>query len=526
LGSPRPGACWPSGRSWRPIAQILGAALALGGGAFAAGIAWAHHADGVKALNPLAGFLLSSVSAPWAVGGLAQRLAPAFWTTIFSTWTSGILGLPGQVVVVIGALLAPSRLRRRLGALLACFLVGPLAFANLYFIHDYYFYESGLCLLAAGGLVLDWVLDADRLARPVRWAIVLVVIATGFFTYSRTYYILVRDNAGRTFELGRALNAVTKVDDVIIIYGYDWNLLIPYFSGRRALMFPGNTQDDPALQEAAFGRLAGERVGALVVAGKMRDRPPFPDSLAIRFGLGLRPVLTSDVVAVYLREKDLAANRPILLRLRLTEHQVAVPSSGDRRRVVVADLPASGRNLFAAMTPRPREVYSQFGLGLNIVGDQTVFGAHPVTELVFDPPPGAQRLQAGFGLLPAAYTDPVKATDGVQFEVVLSHTDGASEVLAQRLLNPVTHPEDRGTQTFDLPLQIARPHSSGKSALYPGSAGCFRPLLRTWKTNSAISLSTSRLPGKSRRARSISPGGFATKPATRLRIFAPESMEL
>lgn len=441
-----------SGRNWRLIAQTLGAAIVLGGGPLAAGIVWTHHADGVKELNPLASFLLSAVSAPWGVGPLAQRLAPAFWTTIFSTWTIGILGLPGQVVVVGGALLAPPRLRRRLVALLAGFLAGPLAFANFYFIHDYYFYESGLFLLAAGGLALDWVLDAGRLARPVRWAIVLVVIATGFLSYSKTYYLLVRDNAARTFELGRALNAVTQVDDVIVIYGWDWNPLIPYFSERRALMFPGNTQDDSALQAAAFGRLAGERVGALVVAGKMRDRRAFLDSLKIRFGLAPQPALTGDAVAVYLSERDLATDQPILQRLGLTELRAAVPAPMESRRVALAGLPALVQNLFAPMTPRPREVYSQFGLGLNTVGDQTVFGAHPVTELVFDPPPGARRLQAGFGVLPAAYADPVKATDGVQFEVMLSRPDGTYEVLAQRLLNPVARAEDRGTQFFDLPL--------------------------------------------------------------------------
>jgi hypothetical protein len=431
---------------------MLGAALALGGAPVAAGVLWSHYADSVKALNPLAGFLLSSAQAGWGMGGVAQRLAPAFWKMIFSSWTVAILGLAGQVVVVIGALRSPSRRRWQLVALVACFLAGPLVFANFFFIHDYYYYEPGLFLLAAAGLALDWVLDAGRLARPARWAIVLLVIATGFFTYSRTYYGLIRGNAVFTSELGRSLNAVTKVNDVIIIYGYDWNPEIPYFSERRALMFPGTTEEDPALQEAAFGHLAGERVGALVVAGRMRDRPDFPGLLTIRFGLSPRPALTSNAVAVYLREKDLPASRTILRGLHLTEHRVADPPSSESRRVAVADLPASAQNLFVAMTPRPREVSSQFGMGLMSLGNQTVFSAHPVTELVFDPPSGAQRLQAGFGLVPAAYADPNKATDGVQFEVVLYRPDGTSEILAQRLLNPVAHAEDRGTKTFDLPL--------------------------------------------------------------------------
>jgi hypothetical protein len=441
-----------SGSSWRPLAQILGAALALGGGSFAAGIIWSHHADSVKAHNPLAGFLLSSAQADWGMGGLAQRFAPVFWVKIFSSWTGGVLGLVGQTVLGIFALGPQPQSRWRFVVLLACFLAGPLVFANFYFIHDYYFYESGLFLLAAAGLALDRVLDASLLARPARWAIVLVVIAAGFLTYSQTYYTLIPGNATRASELARALNLITKADDVIIIYGQDWNPLISYFSGRRALMFPGNTQDDPAAQETAFANLKGERVGALVIAGPVRNRSDFVGLLTDRFGLSPRPVLTSAATGVYLREKDLPVLLPILQSLPLTEYRISAPLPSGPLRVAVADLPDSSQEMFAMMAPRPREVYSQFGIGLNTIGSQTVFDAHPVTELIFDPPPGARRLQAGYGLLPAAYADPSKGTDGVQFEIVLRHPDGTSETLAQNLLNPVAHAEDRGTKTFDLQL--------------------------------------------------------------------------
>jgi hypothetical protein len=441
-----------SGRGWRPLAQMLGAALALGGGPFAAGIAWSHHADSVKALNPLAGLLLSSAQAAWGVGGFSQRFAPGFWATIFSTWTDGVLGLVGQTVLGIFALMPQPQSRWRFVLLLACFLAGPLAFANFYFVHDYYFYESGLFLLVAAGLALDRVLDASLLARPARWAIVLVVIAAGFLTYARTYYTLIPGNATRTSELARALNLVTKADDVIIIYGQDWNPLIPYFSGRRALMFPGRTQDEPAAQETAFGNLTGERVGAMVIAGSTRSRPDFVALLTKRFGLSPRPVLTSETTVVYLREQDLPVVLPILQRLPLTEYQISAPSPSGTRRVLVADLPDSSQAMFAMMAPRPREVYSQYGIGLNTVGNQKVFAAHPVTELVFDPPPGARRLQAGYGLQPEAYAEPNKATDGVQFEIVLRQPDGTSRILAQNLLDPVARAEDRGIKTFDLQL--------------------------------------------------------------------------
>ena len=451
LWNRRPIAC----KDWRSAARMLAAALVLGGGATAAGVAWSLHANHVKALNPLAGFLLSSAQADWGMGGLAQRFTPAFWMKVFSTWTSGVLGLVGQTVLGIFAVMPQPQSRWRFVALVGCFLAGPLLFATFYFIHDYYFYESGLFLLAAAGLALDRVLDTSLLTRPARWSIVLVVIAAGFLTYSQTYYTLIPGNAVRTSELARAINLVTKIDDVVIIYGQDWNPLVPYFSGRRALMFPGNTQDDPAAQEAAFGNLKGERIGALVVAGPERNRRDFIGLLANRFGLAPRPVLASDTTMVYLREKEFPILLPILQGMGLVEHHVSVPTLSESHRMALANLPDSAQDMFAMMTPRPREVYSQFGLGLNTIGQQTVFSAHPVTELVFDPPPGARRLQAGYGLLPAAYVDPNRTTDGVQFEIVLRKNDGTSQTLAQKLLKPGANPEDRGTKTFDLPLPAA-----------------------------------------------------------------------
>ena len=99
-----------------------------------------------------------------------------------------------------------------------------------------------------------------------------------------------------------------------------------------------------------------------------------------------------------------------------------------------------------------REVAAQFGIGLNPMGDREVLGAHPANELVFPAPPGARRLRAGFGLLPGAYADSAKHTDGVLFEVLRQTPEGQFQLLVERLLTPATRESDRGTQEFDLEL--------------------------------------------------------------------------
>jgi MFS family permease len=443
-------------------------ATSLIGISLGAGLVWTAHADAVKAQNPLASFLMSAAVGDWSMGPVMLRFTPAFWASICSNTSHAVLGYPGLIVLAILACLPARPGRREMWLLLACFVPAPLIFANLYQLHDYYFLSPGIFLLTAFGLALGRMLDLAVLPRPIAWLVVAGLLSLGIITYSRTYYRLIPANETRVPQLSRALKAVTHADDVIVIYGQDWNPVLAYTAERRALMIPPGIEMDPVAQAAAFVRLGTERVGALVVTGAMRDHPDLLQPVIRRFGLTPLPVLDGKNTDIYLREADTPASIPALLGLNLYEYRV----NANGKRIEVAQLGDEAKKLFAMMKPHPRDVVAKFGLGLLSLGDGLVFGAHPVTQVVFDVPAGARRVRTSFGILPGAYADPLKGTDGVFFQILLRQADGTIRVLAERLLEPGTKEKDRGTQTLDVDLPTG---TAGEVILHtgPGPANNF-----------------------------------------------------
>lgn len=425
-------------------------------GVVAAGLLWSAHTDALKALNPLAGLLRSDAVARWGMGPWSLRSSPEFWAEILRITTHSVLVPVG--LLSFATLLLPDRsLRLAVGAMVVCALVGPMAFANLYQIHDYYSYSSGIFLLGAVGLLLERGFARPSWIRATSWALLLATTGLGFHSYARIYYPMIPGNAHFDHPLGHALRAITAPSDVIIIYGQDWNPVTPYFAERRALMFPGDTASDIAKEAEAFTHLEQERTTALVVTGPRRLDLDFIRHVTSKFGLAPDPVLEGQGTSVFVRATGRAAAAAALQPLSLREYTIpaAPPVSAlpaETPTLVVASLPAADQLLFQGMKPRPRSIQSQFGFGPTFYHDRPVFGAHPTTEIVFTVPAGARRLRAEYGIAPKASEDPTHATDGVEFTVLLRRADGTSTRIAHHLLRPADRPEDRGIQTFDIEL--------------------------------------------------------------------------
>jgi hypothetical protein len=83
---------------------------------------------------------------------------------------------------------------------------------------------------------------------------------------------------------------------------------------------------------------------------------------------------------------------------------------------------------------------------------------HAPGEIALRPPPGRRRFTGEFGIFDGAYTD--GRTDGVEFSISIIRRGGAGveERVWSVLLEPLTHPADRGTHRFavDLPDDTAR----------------------------------------------------------------------
>ena len=422
-----------------------GPALAGAGGALAAGLAWSAYADRLKALNPLAQDLQSRAQGAWAVGEWSLRTLPRFWAAIGHFTTSSVIGLAALAIVALAAAVGPPARRRQILLLALSFLAPVLVFANVYHVHDYYFFANGIFLLAALGLAFDVLLDHPRVPRLAAFAAVALTAGLALAGYRDGYHRLIAGNEHRVPELGRALAAVTAADDVLVIFGDDWKPVLPYVARRRALMFPQPREDDRVAQQAAYERLRGLTVGALVVTDASRHRADLLRPAIERFRLGPEPVLSGDTTDVYLPADRAPAAAARLAGLGLHRHRVA-------GHAAVATRQPADPGRFPMMRPAPREVAALYGVTMYQLGDREVLGAHPDCDLVFSLPADATRVRAGFGLLAAAAENPDKHSDGVTFAVVLVPRAGPARVLAERTLTPFANPADRGEHAFDVPL--------------------------------------------------------------------------
>jgi hypothetical protein len=75
---------------------------------------------------------------------------------------------------------------------------------------------------------------------------------------------------------------------------------------------------------------------------------------------------------------------------------------------------------------------------------------HAPSQMVFEVPAGATKITGSYGFVSGAYSGGGK-TNGAEF--LISSTDGSTAtILQERYLNPVTNPDDRGLQKFELAL--------------------------------------------------------------------------
>jgi hypothetical protein len=67
-------------------------------------------------------------------------------------------------------------------------------------------------------------------------------------------------------ELARQIKGLTKPDDVLLILGFDWSPVIPYYCERRALMVPATQQVELIRHPDAFtNRVNPAQIGALII---------------------------------------------------------------------------------------------------------------------------------------------------------------------------------------------------------------------------------------------------------------------
>jgi hypothetical protein len=255
-------------------------------------IVWNIYADSLKALNPLAQFILSKNLRDWNFGTIEQRfslevldhLLWRFSNIIGYSWNFSTLdlrifggdwGLLRKVlfiahlfcaVAAIGAVIVTSRYRIIAIGLTATFLVAPLLLINLYFEHEYYFYACGIYLLCVIALGIIMIIDWQPIIGFLLLAILLIARADAYLAQ----YIPFIDHsqAYNNISLYEAIKENVSKDEYIVGIGDTWSSVIPYYSERKAIMI--NTEQ---IAQASFAKsvdsIGKRNVAAIVACGNL-----------------------------------------------------------------------------------------------------------------------------------------------------------------------------------------------------------------------------------------------------------------
>jgi hypothetical protein len=236
---------------------------------------WVRHTDTMKLLNPspIAQRLTSTALRDWNFGYAGQLLQPSTWRGLYNHFLNVSLGsfFPLGICLCLGAVLR--RDKSIIMAFALALLGGPALFTNLYFVHDYYWYANTLFFSIACGLTLGAFL-LDNFA-PSQWvkplAIVLVFVAAQGFAYHYSgYHLVQRMPPTQGGRIAAIVKGNTDPQSGILVFGFDWNPLIPYYAERRAFMVPwDNELYFTAGSQQALSNLAraGHAIDAIVFGG-------------------------------------------------------------------------------------------------------------------------------------------------------------------------------------------------------------------------------------------------------------------
>ncbi|MBI2611880.1 hypothetical protein HYW54_04005 [Candidatus Gottesmanbacteria bacterium] len=193
---------------------------------------WVSYADSLKELNPIAnGLLTSEDMSEWNYGTLSQKLSWSTWDGIFLHIKRSLIGIPQLLLIPLLSIFIKHRYRAFALISFITFLLGPIIFTNLYFVHDYYYYANTIYLLLALGFTILGILT-----KPFMY-----ILATIFFlilflkTYKNTYYQYQVYPNYELVEIGNAIQNNTNEEDIILIYGHSWSPEIPYYAQRKAI---------------------------------------------------------------------------------------------------------------------------------------------------------------------------------------------------------------------------------------------------------------------------------------------------
>lgn len=199
---------------------------------------WVDYADQLKELNTYAArFTVSKYLNEWNFGTLEQKISSDTWSNIFAQ--SQISSNAFYVIILILAIVVYFlNLKYKIQVLvcLGLYLVAPLIFTNLHYVHDYYTYSNSLFLsVSIGFIILSFFHHTNRLLISV--SIIFTFGTLIFFNkrYQNNYLKVQKSHPDYIKSIASLVKEHTKSDDVIMVYGNEWGSEYAYYCERKTI---------------------------------------------------------------------------------------------------------------------------------------------------------------------------------------------------------------------------------------------------------------------------------------------------
>jgi hypothetical protein len=414
----------------------------------AAGAIWTRFADFVKLQNPLQA-QTSGDLAMWNFGPLALRASLAFWQVLDARMMRDLLGLGWPIVALATIALAVTRnLGRRIGLAFfaaVAFCAGPLIFANLYYIHDYYPNGAAAYLYLSLAIIWGILWNARRVHRGVPIAVLVIFLVGSAFIYQRRFLPGLKMKPYSFTETGRFLKSTVPPEETLLIYGAHWDSTIGYYSEHRAIMdLLYRPVESAQIAGALEGLAPAQRIGAVVGCNEALDGWYLRRVLAsvAATGMSPQPAYQDDLCRVYLPAKDRSASATHRTQ-PVDVSWLAMPNLGASPLMSQPKNP-SLENRLIPIDPDPVRLAPIEG-----PGGKSCILANPDTRLALPLPADTAMLTIGYGIKDYAWR--VRKMPPVTFAVYSIDGD-QKRVIWQRSLDPANHAGDRGEQFS--PIQI------------------------------------------------------------------------
>jgi hypothetical protein len=265
-----------------------------------AGYGWSRYADAQRAQNPLAGFLSLNALSEFNFGTAHMRMSPELWQVIWSRSVTDILGSNLLILPIVLCLPLIRRERKLCLVSAAIFLLVYLTFTNLHFIHNYYQYENGIFLIAALGFCITGLIGIGGPARVTGLTLFAMSLVFGLHQYRMSFAASQQRDNMVLHGISEAVQAHSRPDDVVMVYGMDWSAELLHASNRRGIMVRDDVQlEDPRLQKVD-ANLGPFHLGAMVFCQSERKKDAENRLRACKEGFEETPIYADELCALHL----------------------------------------------------------------------------------------------------------------------------------------------------------------------------------------------------------------------------------